>query len=207
MSGRPFILVVALLGALLLSGCVAGEAGLTTGPVEASPQPTTAVLPGNGDIEPTGPRPTQQPQSARETFAGAETLSEGQNLRYDSFEPLFQVITTQQALGSFWQAYLPGITLPQVDFERSFVLAGIQGEKSTGGFGISFTGLEQHGNEVRVITRWTEPGCSDAVDMGFTQPYTVLRVDASLLASKGALVFLFETDAGRHLGRVRASIP
>ena len=162
---------------------------------------------GNGDIAPSGPMPTEPPPPARQTFAGAEVLSEGQNLRYSSPERLFQVITTQQALDSFWQTYLPGITLPQVGFDRSFVLAGIQGQKSTGGFGISFTGLEQEGDEVRVITKWTEPGCSDSVDMGFTQPYTVLRVDSTLLANRGALVFLFETEPGRHLGRASATIP
>lgn len=208
MSGRLCVLVSIILAALLLSGCAAGEAGLTAGPVAASPQPTIGVLPGNGDIEPTGPRPTEQPQSARETFAGAKLLSEGQNLRYESFEPLFQVITTQQALRSFWQTYLPpGTPLPQVDFEHSFVLAGIQGNKSTGGFGISFTSLQQQGDEVRVITDWTEPGCSDSVDMGFTQPYTVLRVDSSLLTNNGALIFLFETETGRNLSRVSATIP
>ena len=196
-----------VLTALLLGGCGAAGTGPTAGQEAASPQSTTPVLPGNGDIEPTGPRPTEHPQSTRETFAGAEVLSEGQNLRYDSFEPLFQVITTQQALDSFWQTYLPGIPLPQVDFERSLVVAGIQGQKSTGGYGISFTGLEQEGDEVRVITKWTEPGCSDIVDMGLTQPYTVLRADSSLLTNGGALIFLFETETGRHLGRVSATIP
>jgi hypothetical protein len=208
MSGRLIVLVPIVLAVLLLSGCAAGEGSLTAGPVAASAQPTIGVLARNGDIEPTGPRPTEQPQSARETFSGGEVLSEGQNLRYESFEPLFQVITTQQALRSFWQTYLPpGAPLPQVDFEHSFVLAGIQGNKSTGGFGISFTGLQPQGDEVRVITDWTEPGCSDIVDMGFTQPYTVLRVDSSLLTSSGALIFLFETETGRHLGRVPATLP
>jgi hypothetical protein len=207
LSGKHVILAMIMLTALLLGGCVAAETGPTAGQEAASLQSTTQVLPDNGDIEPTGPSPTQHPQSARETFAGAEVLAEGQNLRYNSYERLFQVITTQQALDSFWQTYLPGTPLPQVDFQRSFVLAGIQGLKSTGGFGISFTGLEQEGDEVRVITKWTEPGCSDIVDMGITQPYTVLRVDSSLLTNGGTLSFLFETETGRHLGRVSAPIP
>ena len=207
MSGKHVILVMTILTALLLGSCGAAGTGPTAGQEAASPQSATQVLPGNGDIEPTGPRPAEQPQSARETFAGAEVLSEGQNLRYNSYQRLFQVITTQQALDSFWQTYLPGTPLPQVDFQRSFVLAGIQGLKSTGGYGISFTGMEQEGDEVRVITKWTEPGCSDIVDMGITQPYTVLRVDSSLLTNGGALIFLFETEIGRHLGGVSATIP
>jgi hypothetical protein len=196
-----------MLTALLLGGCGAAETGPTAGQEAASPQSTAQVAPDNGDIERTGPSPTQHPQSAREIFAGAEVLAEGQNLRYNSYEPFFQVITTQQALDSFWQTYLPGTPLPQVDFQHSFVLAGIQGNKSTGGFGISFTGLEQEGDNVRVITDWTEPGCSDIVDMGITQPYTVLRADSSLLTNGGALSFLFETETGRHLGSVSATIP
>jgi hypothetical protein len=201
------IMLVTMLTALLLGGCGAAETGPTAGPVATSPQSTTQVQPDNKDIQPTGPSPAQHPQSARETFAGAEVLSEGQNLRHNSYERLFQVITTQQALDSFWQTYLPGTPLPQVDFQRSFVLAGIQGPKSTGGYGISFTGLEQEGHEVHVITKWTEPGCCDIVDMGLTQPYTVLRVDSSLLTNRGAIIFLFETETGRHLGRVSATIP
>lgn len=207
MAGRFCTLLSIILAGLLLVGCAAGETGLTTGPLSASPQPTEALA-RSGDIAPAGPRPTEPPPPARETFAGAEVLSEGQNLQYDRPEPLFQVITTQKALDSFWQSYMPqGTPLPQVDFERSFVLVGIQGNMSTGGYGISFTGLEQHGDEVRVITQWAEPGCSDSVDMGFTQPYTVLRVDSTLLTDRGALVFAFETEAGRNLGRASATIP
>lgn len=168
----------------------------------------TEELRGNGDIAPDGPRPTEALPPARETFAGSQVLSEGQSARYDHSERLFQVITTQQALSSFWQTYMPqGTAPPEVDFQRSFVLAGFQGVRSTGGYGISFAGLAQDGDEVRVMTAWREPGASDSVDMAFTQPYTVLRVDSSLLASRGALVFLFETEAGRELGRVLATIP
>jgi hypothetical protein len=206
-SGRLLVLIPAILTALLLSGCGAGEDGLTTARVAASPQPKTGVLPGNGDIEPTGPGLAGRLPPTRETFVGTEVLSQGQNLRHNSPQPLFRVITTQQTLRSFWQTYLSqGATTPQVDFQRSFVLAGIQGVKPTGGYSISFTGLEQDGNEVRVITEWTEPAGTDSVDMTFTQPYTVLRVDSTLLTSKGALFFVFETGAGRKLGRVAASI-
>lgn len=208
MSGRLLVPVSAILAALLLSACGAGEDGLKAVPGAASPQPTTGVLPANGDIEPTGPRPTQPPRPAGETFAGAELLSQGQNLRYSSPKPLFQVITTEGALKSFWQTYLAqAATTPEVDFERAFVLTGIQGAKSTGGHSISFTGLEQDGNEVRVITELTEPDASESVDMTFTQPYIVLRVNSTRLASRGALVFVFETEAGEELGRVPTTIP
>lgn len=206
-SDRLLVLVSTILAALLLSGCGAVEPDLTAAPVAASPQQPADALPANGDIEPTGPRPTQHPQSVRETFAGADMVSQGQNLRYGSPEPLFQVITTQQALDSFWQAYLPGTTMPQVDFQSSFVLAGIQGVKSTGGYGISFTGLEQNGDEVRIMTELTEPAASESVDMTFTQPYTVLRVDSKALAAHGALTFVFETEAGTELGHAQATIP
>jgi hypothetical protein len=208
LPGGLAALVSVLLAGLLLVGCGAEEAGLTSGPETASTQPTTEVFPRNGDIEPAGPKPTEAPQIGWQTFAGSEVLSEGQSLRYESSEPLFKVITTQQALDSFWQTYLSqGMTPPQVDFERSFVLVGIMGVKSTGGYGISFTGLEQDGDVVRVITEWTEPAGADSVDMSFTQPYIVLRVDSTQLASPGALVVFFETEAGQQLGRVPATIP
>jgi hypothetical protein len=165
------------------------------------------AVPRDGDIEPTGPRPTDPPPAGAVTFAGAEVLAGGQSLRYDDPEPLFQVITTQQALNEFWQAYMPrGMTRPQVDFGNSFVLVGIQGAKSSGGYGISFTGLEQAGDQVRVITQWTEPAGDEPVEMTFTQPYVVVRVDAAQLATRGALTFVFETEAGQELGRMSAAV-
>lgn len=208
MPGRLAILISALLAGLLLAGCGTGEVGLTAGSEAALPQQPAQTHPGNRDIEPTGPLTTGPPPPIRQSFAGSQVLSEGQNLRYSSYEPLFQVITTQGTLDSFWQTYLPqGPTAPQVDFARSFVLAGIQGVKSTGGYAISFTGLEQDGQELRVTTEWIEPVCDEPASMSFTQPYTVLRVDSAMLTEKGALVFVFETERGKQLGRVAAIIP
>ena len=93
---------------------------MMAGPGVPSPQPATEALHSSGDSAPSGPRPMEPLPLAGETFAGAELLSEGQNLRYDSAEPLFQVITTQQALDSFWQAYLPGMLPHEVDFARGY---------------------------------------------------------------------------------------
>jgi hypothetical protein len=165
------------------------------------------AAPRDGDIEPSGPRPTAPLPPGRETFAGAEVLAQGQSLRYEDSEPLFQVITTQQALNELWQTYMPrGVTRPEIDFGNAFVLVGIQGAKSSGGYDIFFTDLQQAGEEVRVITQWTEPAGDEPVEMTFTQPYVVVQVDASLLTSKGALTFLFQTEAGQELGRVPATI-
>jgi hypothetical protein len=170
-------------------------------------KPAGQAAPRDGDIEPSGPRPTEPPLPGRETFAGAEVLAKGQSLRYEDAEPLFQVITTQQALNELWQTYMPrGVNRPEVDFGNAFVLVGIQGAQSSGGYDIFFTGLEQEGQQVRVLTQWTEPAGDEPVEMTFTQPYVVIRVDTSLLESKGALTFLFETEAGQELGRVPATI-
>jgi hypothetical protein len=161
----------------------------------------------DGDIAPTGPRPTEPAPPASEVFAGAQVLAEGEHLQYDDPQPRFLVITTQEGLNEFWQTYLPGVKpVPQVDFKGSFVLAGIQGAKSSGGYSIRFSALKESGDTVRVITDLVEPAPDEPAEMVFTQPYIVVQVNVEQLATRGALTFIFETSSGEELARMSATV-
>jgi hypothetical protein len=167
----------------------------------------TAALTQNRDIAPAEPMPTDPMPPMIEAFAGAQVLAEGDRLLYEDPEPRFLVLTTQQELDQFWKTYLPGGSgVPQVDWTDAFVLAGIQGNKSTGGYDVSFEGLEQQGGEVRVVTELMTPSPDEPVDMAFSQPYVVVLIDEGALASRGALTFVFETPGGMELARVPATI-
>jgi hypothetical protein len=167
----------------------------------------TTSLAQNRDVEPIEPVSTEPPPPVSEAFSGAQVLAEGDRLPYEDPKPLFLVITTQQGLDQFWKTYLPGGGgAPQVDWTDAFVLAGIQGNKSTGGYHIRFVGIEQQGEEVRVITELVTPPPDQPVDMAFSQPYMVVLVDAEPLSTRGALTFVFETPAGVDLACVSATV-
>jgi hypothetical protein len=161
----------------------------------------------NRDIEPKEPKPTEPGMVASEVFAGAEVIAEGEHLRYEDAEPRFFALTSQQALEEFWQAFRPEAgAVPALDFGESFVLAGIQGAKNSGGYDIRFTSLEQSGDEVRVVTEMAEPPADEPVEMTFTQPYIVIRVDKDQLSSRGTLTFVFQAADGELLEQVPATV-
>lgn len=167
----------------------------------------TAALAENRDLEPTGPKPTEPLPSAGELFAGAQVLAKGDQLRYEDPEPRFFVFTTQPELEGFWQTYQPAVrSVPQVDWTGAFVLAGIAGNKSTGGYDIRFVDFEQEGHEVRVVTELVTPPADQPAEMAFTQPYLVILVEAETLASRGALNFIFATPAGEALAELSATV-
>jgi hypothetical protein len=165
----------------------------------------------NRDLEPVGSRPTNAPAPGVGTvpFPGATVLAQGLQLAYDNPSPRFLVVTGEDGWTEFWQTYAPEgqRAAPPVDWGTAFVLAGIQGNKSTGGYSIAFAGLEQVGDEVRVTTRLTQPEAGGIAEPAFTQPYTIVQVELARLASRGELSFVFETEGGEELGRVTHAIP
>ncbi len=186
-----------LMGLLLLAG--AAVAGCT---------PESAATPGP-EVSARGEVAIEEPGPASEPFKGATVLSEGDQLRYEELDAEFLVITDQESWASFWRSYAPeGQTeAPQVNFDTAFVLVGVQGVKSTGGYEISFRDLEQSGDEVRVLTDIQEPAAGEQAEAAFTQPYTIVEVDTARLTAPGPLTFVFETDSGERLGQVTQTVP
>lgn len=157
----------------------------------------------NPELEPVGEMPVTSPRPA-EPFPGAALVAQGLQLNYDEPEPRFLVFGDEAAWTAFWKTYRPegGRTGPSVDFASKFVLVGLQGNKSTGGYGITFTSLEQMGQEIYVVTGLAEPEAGSIVEPTFTQPYVIVQVDRAQVAGWASLTFVFRTEAGEELGRV-----
>ena len=135
---------------------------------------------------------------------GAKVLVQGLQLSYKDRDPRFFVIADEDAWIDFWETYTPdGKTAgPSVDFRVSFVLIGVQGVKSTGGYSITFSDLRQSGHKVHVVTDFKEPAPGESVEMAFTQPYIIVQIELARLTTRGLITFIFETATGQEVGLV-----
>ncbi len=173
------------------------------------PPPATSVPRPDRDLAPVAQEYASQSPTLGEAFTGATILAQGLEAQYEDPAPRFLVITDPEAWTQFWSEYLPDgrRTGPELDFSASFALVGLQGSKSTGGYSIGFAGLEQDGQEVQIVVQLREPDPGGMAETTFTQPYVVVEVDSTLLEMRGALTFIFRTEAGEELGRLSQTIP
>ena len=80
-----------------------------------------------------------------------------------------------------------------MEFATTFVIVGVQGAKTTSGYGIEFTSLKQFGNRVYIQTLMREPMPDEAVDLEYLadnlwivgSPATV----AERILDKGRILF------------------
>lgn len=173
---------------------------LTSMLVTAGPGPS--VWPGAG---PSSQEAISEQERQESSIAGGTLIAQGNHLRYEASDPLFLIITDQEEWQAFWETYAPDgqTTPPPMEFSTSFVLVGVAGARSTGGYEINFSRLEQSGDEIRVTTQLREPAPDDAVEMAFTEPYVILSVACRRLPEdRGHLSFVFETPEGVELGRI-----
>ncbi len=66
---------------------------------------------------------------------------------------------------------------PEVDFSEQMILAVFQGEKPTGGYGISITDVKQTENIVEVLVQERTPKPTDMVITALTQPYHIVKTE------------------------------
>ena len=101
-------------------------------------------------------------------------------------QPARVVIDNQQDWGSFWETYeqgrFPKTDPPAIDFERNQIIAGIMGQRNTGGYDISIAGVFESTDGVIVRVLETSPGRDCAVIQAVTSPVTAVRIPRSQLA-------------------------
>jgi hypothetical protein len=196
-----------MLAGLTLVACAPEEAASLRAATLASPT-DEAERPLGPDVASGEEVQVATPPLASVPVPGATVLAQGLQLKYEEPNPRFFVIADDGAWADFWQTYTPeGQTAsPPVDFGTSFVLVGVQGVKSTGGYNITFSDLRQSGDEVHVVTDLREPAPGESAEMAFTQPYIIVQVESAHLTTRGPLTFIFETAAGQELGRVTQTL-
>lgn len=94
--------------------------------------------------------------------------------------PTAVLITDQKAWQAHWKRhatiFVPPPPAPPVDFAGTSVVAIHLGERRTGGYGVTITGIKQVDDEIRVTALETRPAPGAVVTMALTQPYHMVRL-------------------------------
>lgn len=84
--------------------------------------------------------------------------------------PGFAAVTTEAELERAWAQLPQAPPVPQVDWDREWVVAAFMGERPTGGYRITMDEARVAGREVRIRVTTREPGPTDVVTMVITYP-------------------------------------
>jgi len=74
-----------------------------------------------------------------------------------------------------WEAALPNLNLPAIDFNREMIIAVLRGEKRSSGYEVAITRVESKGNELIVYVDEHEPGMCNVIFV-FTSPFHVIQL-------------------------------
>jgi len=135
-----------------------------------SPSPTPTPIP--------TPTPMPSPSPKEITF---KTISQGQ---YSGFsEAKNYVITNTNDWQSLWNKVYGNVLskppLPEVDFNKSMVIAVSLGSKPTGGYDIKITGVKEREAEglIAISVEESSPGKDCIVSQALTSPYHIIETD------------------------------
>jgi hypothetical protein len=87
------------------------------------------------------------------------------------------VVRTAAEWKALWKAHAPSQPMPAVDFTKSMVIGVFLGSRSTGGYGVTITGIESDGGSVTVSYREERPGARDMLAQVITFPHHLVRVE------------------------------
>jgi hypothetical protein len=77
---------------------------------------------------------------------------------------------------TFWEKWYPQ-RAPLVDFQEYFLIYLVQGIKKTGGYDVNIVEVStRNGNLLNILVRIQKPAAGQAVDLGETSPYVVVKV-------------------------------
>ena len=94
----------------------------------------------------------------------------------------FIAIKTQKEWESLWREHKsagsPSKAVPAVDFKQEMLVGVFSGERSTGGYGIEITKIEEDlaKNQLNVYFRETGPPPGSMVVQMLTQPYHIVKL-------------------------------
>lgn len=90
------------------------------------------------------------------------------------------LITSTEAWAAHWARHagimLPPPKVPPVDFASHSLVAVHLGERRTGGYGVTITGLHQQGKALHVTAMESRPPEGAVVTQALTQPYHIVRI-------------------------------
>lgn len=93
------------------------------------------------------------------------------------------VITDQSEWESFWSELNANVQpvpdLPEIDFSREMVIAVTLGMRSTTGYSVNITGVDEEEDSITVTYLEMQPPWDAIVGQALTQPYHVIKIQKS----------------------------
>lgn len=120
--------------------------------------------------------------------------------------PSFELATSQNDLANLWSRAYGTMTapppLPAVDFSRSSVAAVFLGTRTSGGYSVDVQNVNVENGEMYLDVAVTEPAPGTLTTQALTNPWVMVRVDASNLGS----AWFRDVSSGELLGTARSSL-
>ena len=87
------------------------------------------------------------------------------------------VVRTAAEWKALWKEHAPGRPMPAVDFTKSMVIGVFLGSRSTSGFRVTITGIENESGGVTVTYREQRPSARDILAQMITFPHHLVSVE------------------------------
>jgi hypothetical protein len=112
-----------------------------------------------------------------------ETIGAGDQSGVSGGQPQLLKLDTQAKWEEFWSRHQSVVTpqpdVPAVDFSQEMVIAVVDKQESSGGFGIEITDIEDDGGRLVVRVSKQVPGSDCIVTAVITQPFHIVRTAGS----------------------------
>ena len=99
-------------------------------------------------------------------------------------DAVFDVLFHETDFCQFWAKHksntFPVPDCPDVDFDENMVIDLFRGMKSTGGYSIEVTAVEDHESQVVIRTKTTDPPLDAMVTSALTQPFHIIYAKKNL---------------------------
>jgi hypothetical protein len=87
------------------------------------------------------------------------------------------VVRTPEEWKAIWEEHGGGQPMPAVDFAKSMVVGVFLGSRSTAGYRVTITGIDNAGGSVAVTYREDRPGARDILAQVITSPHHLVRLE------------------------------
>lgn len=106
-----------------------------------------------------------------------ELIHEGSNSNHEEMEVI--VVDSQEQMAELYaqinSTRKPGLTIPNVDFKKEVLIFAYAGQKSTGGYNIDITEIEDKEDEKIFLFELKSPQ-GEMVTMSITSPFKIIKV-------------------------------
>lgn len=118
-----------------------------------------------------------------------QTLNQGY---YNNIiEKQTRIIKSSEEWADFWTEMFPTQMIASaINFDKSMVIAVLQGQKPTGGYAIEIEKITEYPNYIEIIIKETSPGDNCITTQALTSPFHIIEMERS----KKEIKFTFKQE-------------